>query len=164
MSQQTSQPQGAAKPGSKRDGPRKWIPKIGNLGLWLLFCSLSGTGLMLAYRLPPGSRGGRGLSVLGWSRHDWGDLHKWLSFAFLALVVLHMILHWRWFWQIACRKRAWPLLAGILAGLMLLSGILFLPVERESGAPHGDAQEVRGKNSEPHEEPHGKLRFRGGRE
>ncbi|MFU8892391.1 MAG: DUF4405 domain-containing protein [Luteolibacter sp.] len=161
MDQPASQPAKPAKPDAKRDGLRKWIPRIGNLLLWLLFCIMSGTGLLLAYRLPPGSRGGHGLSALGWTRHDWGDLHQWISFAFLAMVFVHMVLHWRWFWQVACRKRAWPLLAGIVAGLVLLVGILCLPVKRK-------ADDARAHVDKPHSEQREgageRLRYRGGRE
>lgn len=161
MSEPASQSSGSAKPAVKRDGARKWIPRIANLLLWLLFCIMAGTGLLLAYRLPPGSRGGRGLSALGWSRHDWGDLHFWISLAFLALIIVHMILHWRWFWQIACRKRAWPLLAGILAGLALILGILCLPVERAQGANQQDPHESESEHGGEFRE---RIRHRGGRE
>lgn len=148
----------------KRDGPRKWIPRFGNLLLWLLLCAMSGTGLLLAYRLPPGSRGGHGLSALGWTRHDWGDLHRWISFAFLALIVIHMILHWRWFWQIACRKRAWPLCVGVLAGLALLIGIVMLPVNKDPDSSSHESRARQTKHSEDEEPLRGGKRFRGGRD
>jgi len=133
---------------------RKWLPKLANMLLWLLFCMLSGTGLLLAYRLPPGSRGGHGLSALGWTRHEWGDLHYWISLAFLVLIVIHMALHWRWFWQIASKRRAWPLLAGMGGGLALMIGIVSLPVCREESSR---------KKGAAHEEPQGEpLRLRQG--
>ena len=56
--------------------------------LWLVFCAMAGTGLLLAFRLPPGFRGGAGLAVMGWTRHQWGDLHTWLSYAFLGLIAV----------------------------------------------------------------------------
>lgn len=71
---------------------------------------------------------------MGWDRHEWGDLHSWLSYAFLGLIVLHMALHWRWFWQVAARRRSWPLIAGIGAGLVLLLVIFLQPVTREESA------------------------------
>jgi hypothetical protein len=152
---QASDSSGPTKPTS-RGGLRKSIPKLGNLLLWMLFCVMSGTGLLLAYRLPPGSRGGRGLSALGWLRHDWGDLHFWISIAFLALLLVHLGLHWRWFWQIASKRRAWPLLAGIGAGLALMIGLFCLPVKQEV-SEHPAA--TSGENDR------GKARqFRGGRE
>lgn len=127
----------AAKP-VRHDGLRKWTPKIANLFLWISFCAMSGTGLLLAYRLPPGSRGGHGLSAMGWNRHEWGDLHLWISFAFLAVIVVHMALHWRWFWQIASKRRAWPMLVGIGAGLITLLGLALLPVKHEESKNHAE--------------------------
>ena len=52
--------------------------RILNLLLYLSFCVMVGTGLLMAYRLIPGSRGGQGLEVLGWNRHEWGALHTWV--------------------------------------------------------------------------------------
>lgn len=113
----------------KRPSGRTLLPRICNAALWIVSCALAGTGLLMSFRLPPGSRGGRGLSALGWGRHDWGDLHMWLAYGFLALLVLHLALHWRWFWQIAARKKSWPLLAGFGAGLALIVAIVALPVK-----------------------------------
>lgn len=127
------------------------MPRAFNGLIWVTFCGLAGTGLLLALRLPPGSRGGRGLSVLGWGRHDWGDLHTWLAYAFLLMVLVHLALHWRWFWKVAAAKRRWPLILGIGGGLVLIAAMALLPVEkRGSGAEH------------PHEEKG--PRYRGGRE
>jgi len=165
MNQSPPRPPGTPKPDARRDGPRKWIPKFCNLLLWLLLCSMSGTGLLIAYRLPPGSRGGHGLSALGLTRHEWGDLHQWISLAFLSLIVVHLFLHWRWFWQIAGRKRAWPLLAGMLAGIVLLFAIFLLPVKRAENH-HGAGADDHGEQARPageRPEPRGGMRFRGGR-
>ena len=120
---------------------------ICNAMLWLVFCALSGTGLLLAFRLPPGSRGGRGLSALGWDRHEWGDLHAWISYAFLALILLHMALHWRWFWQIAARRRSWPLVAGDRRGNFAYFTDSLQPVKQEKDRKKDEA--VRGSVAAP---------------
>jgi hypothetical protein len=52
------------------------------------------TGIILRFTLPPGS--GRVLASWGLTRHEWGDLHFWLSLAGVAIVVLHLALHWTW--------------------------------------------------------------------
>jgi len=33
---------------------------------------------------------------LGLHRHQWGDIHLWLSIALVVLVVIHVVLHWNW--------------------------------------------------------------------
>ncbi|MFH1746171.1 MAG: DUF4405 domain-containing protein [Planctomycetota bacterium] len=62
----------------------------------LVMLAMIVTGLWLKYILPPGSRGGRGLELWGLDRHQWGDIHFWLAVTLLALMVLHVILHWEW--------------------------------------------------------------------
>lgn len=61
----------------------------------LVLLGLLATGLLVRWVLPPASRGG-GLTVWGWTRHDWGDLHFWLAVALVSLLVLHIALHWGW--------------------------------------------------------------------
>lgn len=121
-------------PPPTRSGPgRSFLPRILNALLWLVFCAMAGTGLLLAYRLPPGSRGGAGLTALGLSRHEWGDIHMWLSFAFIGLILVHLALHWRWLWQVAAKKRRWPLLVGLGLGAALLLALASQPVEKRGG-------------------------------
>ncbi len=76
------------------------------------FISLLGlviTGFIIKYILPPGSGGGHGGGFRGgrgpsenvkalWSmtRHEWGDIHFYLSVAFVVLMLVHLILHWTW--------------------------------------------------------------------
>ncbi len=112
----------------------------------MVFCAMAGTGLLLAFRLPPGSRGGHGLAAWGLSRHEWGDWHTWLSYAFLFLIFTHLALHWRWFWQVAARKRHWPLLLGFGLGLALLLALALQPVgESRAHEGEGGRHENRGR-------------------
>ena len=69
------------------------------------------TGLIMEFRLPPGTggegaalHGGLGrpaLTLAGFSRHQWGTIHFYLATTMLVLLVLHVWLHWRWIWAIA---------------------------------------------------------------
>lgn len=131
MNTPSNQPKGASR--------RVILPRVLNFLLWLSFCAMSGTGLLLAFRLPPGSQGGRGLSALGWSRHEWGELHTWISYVFMGAILLHLALHWRWLWQVAARKRSWPMWIGIGAGLALMLFLVFQPIQKDSGG-HGKSQ------------------------
>ena len=68
---------------------------------------LAFTGLIMKYVLPPGTSGlgrelggGRGREEIKylWSmtRHEWGYIHFYLAVGFVALMVVHIILHWTW--------------------------------------------------------------------
>lgn len=117
------------------------IRRVLNLLLYLSFCFMIGSGLLLAYRLVPGRRGGQGLEMLGWSRHDWGDLHTWIAYFFMALIVVHLAMSWTWLVKCAAQGRFWRLVIGLLAGLAIIAAFLLLPVERR---PAGG-----GKHKEP---------------
>lgn len=72
------------------------------------FLILASTGVLLRLQLPPGSGGlvGRGsghgvgqqtvLTLWGWSRHDWGAFHYWVACALMAILAVHLFLHWKW--------------------------------------------------------------------
>lgn len=68
--------------------------------MFLTIMAMAGLGFLMKYIMPPGRKViaeyGRNLefSWMGWNRHDWGDIHLYLGFFFLALLVLHTILHW----------------------------------------------------------------------
>jgi hypothetical protein len=117
---------------------RTLIRRVLNLLLYLSFCMMTGTGLLMAFRLIPGSKGGRGLTVLGWTRHEWGDLHTWVAYVFIALIVLHMVINWEWLTKVAGNGRLWPLLMGLAVGISIIVALLILPVqERGRGRGRG---------------------------
>ena len=73
----------------------------------LLLQAISGLVLWLA--IPRGQGGGGGLgrgagglggvverTFAGLGRSSWVTLHDWAAIAFVAVVVFHVILHWRW--------------------------------------------------------------------
>lgn len=115
------------------------VARVVNALLWLVFCVMSGTGLLLAFRMPRG--GGMRVEALGLGRHAWGDWHTWFSYAFLVLIALHLALHWRWFWQVAAKRRSWPLAVGLGAGLLLMLALALQPIRRvESGRSGGQGR------------------------
>jgi len=74
------------------------------------FTTLTGlavTGSIIKFILPPGTGGhGRVLhdghgqehikSLLSMGRHDWGDIHFYLAAIFIAIMLVHLILHYNW--------------------------------------------------------------------
>jgi len=65
-----------------------------------LFEAISGFVLWLA--LPCGGGGGgrgrydNGATFWSLSRNTWTALHNWVAVALLAIVIIHIILHWKW--------------------------------------------------------------------
>ncbi len=115
-----------------------------NFLLYLSFCGLAGTGALLTWRLVPGSRGGRGLSVLDLGRHDWGDIHFWLGVVFITMTVAHLLLNWQWLKKIASKSYAWRLWLGLGLGVAIIVGIYTLPMKGgadDDDHSHGNAVE-----------------------
>ena len=96
------------------------ISRVVNLLLYLSFCVQAGTGLFLALR-PRGTR------VLGWGRHEWGEVHTWVAYLLIALIALHLLLHWRWLVLSATQGHLWRLIFGLSVGLAIIGALLFLP-------------------------------------
>lgn len=78
---------------------------------------LATTGLMLRWQMPPGSGGLHGMGagagagsrpvtvVWGLSRHEWGSIHYWIALGLMAVLAVHLLLHWKW---IVCVLRGKP--------------------------------------------------------
>jgi hypothetical protein len=65
--------------------------------LVLSFLGLLTIGLLLAFVIPEGPAApGRSKYLLGLHRHQWGDVHTVLSVVFAALVIVHVVLAWKW--------------------------------------------------------------------
>jgi len=67
---------------------------------YLAMAGLMSTGLIMWGLLPPGTGGGgaghEALTLLGRTRHQWGTVHWYLALSLIGLVVLHVVLHWKW--------------------------------------------------------------------
>jgi hypothetical protein len=84
---------------------RVYLNFIIDLSMFLSISGLALTGVIQKWVLPPARGTRRGLgpeTLLGWTRHDWGDLHFWAAVILVILLVIHIILHWKW---IVCRFR-----------------------------------------------------------
>src|ERR1700758_5477050 len=106
------------------------LRKVLDLALYLVACTLTGTGLLLACRLPPGQGPGERILFLGYGRHEWGDIHTWLAYVAIFLVVVHLLLNWQWLLKVAASKHIWRLALGILSGLLVVGAFFLLPIER----------------------------------
>jgi hypothetical protein len=114
-----------------------WWNRIVDFLLWISICLMLATGFIVRYRLPPGSRGGSGLSIWNWTRHSWGDIHTWTAYTVCFLVIIHLILHWQWLMRSAWPKVKWPVIAGLILGVLLAVSAWLVPVEKNTESGHG---------------------------
>jgi hypothetical protein len=82
---------------------KKWVQNyILFIIMFLLALLQAVSGFLLWLVIPGGQgyRGGRGVeladSTFLWSRHTWIDLHDWVAVALVVMVIVHLILHWKW--------------------------------------------------------------------
>ncbi len=75
---------------------------IVDLAAAFLFLGMMATGYILRFPLPPGTN--KVLTLWGFTRHQWGDIHFWLSSCFLGIVFVHIVLHWQWLVTVIGRR------------------------------------------------------------
>jgi len=108
----------------------------------IMFIALVMTGTLLVFVLPPGSRQA---SLWGMTRHEWGDVHFWIAISMIALIVVHLVLHWGWVCSMIVRVfggsrgpvslgKRW-LFAVLLIVLLLTIGGGFVWIARNSVQP-----------------------------
>ncbi len=86
------------------------------------FVFLTVTGVLMHYILPPGS--GSYMSLWGLNRHDWGQLHFWVSAVLFAALSVHLVLHWRWIICVIKGKKTDK--SGVRLGLGLLGFLVLI--------------------------------------
>ena len=129
------------------------------------FVLLTATGLVERYLLPPGT--GHFRALWGMNRHHWGQIHFWIAVTLMAVLGLHVLLHWKWIAAVVCGRRpetsGWRALLGIvgLVGLLGLCVAPFLSVTEPTGTRgrrYQDTQKQRAGERTSLEEPAPHLR------
>jgi hypothetical protein len=120
-----------------------WIDLVSLVAL----VGLAITGLLMEFVLPPGSRGGQGLTLWGNSRHDWGEIHLGFAVAVMALILVHIWLHWSWVCgtitslgkrqaiekSSAARRKIYGLLFLAAWGILFVGGLMWAKSQVRSG-------------------------------
>ena len=133
-----------------------------NAVLAALMLNIAFIGILLGFVVPKGERAGYESKVLwGLHRHDWGDIHLYLSLALLVLIVVHVWLHWPW--VAACTQRllsrtTWGIVFAVIAGAVAIFVIAWLTSPRT----YADKERDLGTQIE-HDERPGHGLGRGGR-
>jgi hypothetical protein len=81
---------------------------------------------------------------LGLAAEDWRALHEWVSYLFIAAVMLHLVLHRAWIGRLVT-AHSWTAAIGLAAGVCLIGGLLVTPVQ------HGGNWHEAGDCEGPHE-------------
>lgn len=99
------------------------------------------TGTLLEFTLP--TRSGPS-SVWSMTRHEWGDLHFYISLAFLILMSAHLVMHVRYLKSVllgkASREQNYRIaigLVGLLTLLALAIAPVISPVDESTTPRHG---------------------------
>jgi hypothetical protein len=116
--------------------------KLVELISFICLLVLISKGALLKFSLPPRSGGA---SVWGFTRHEWGDIHFYISVFFLVLMSIHLLLHIKFIKAAILgklsREKNYRIIVGVISLLVLLALIfssLFYKVENkgEKGRYH----------------------------
>jgi cytochrome bd-type quinol oxidase subunit 2 len=114
----------------------------------LLFVCLGGMtliGILLGLVIPTGHVSFESSKYfLGLHRHQWGNIHAYLSIAFVVLIIIHLVLSWKWVTAKTSqifKKRAVPILVSTacVPFLVVLLFWLFMPKDAEKYKEYGIA-------------------------
>lgn len=111
---------------------RSYLNLIIDILLLLLLAAVSGIGILMKYIMPSNysvKREGAtsyASDVLGMNRHEWGYIHWILSLVLLALVLIHIILHWKMIVSIFNRMIPNKIASNIVCAVILLLVFLFI--------------------------------------
>ncbi len=97
-----------------------------DIAAFISFIFVVSTGVLMRYVLPPGS--GQFTEILGMSRHDWGSTHFYITFLFLVILSMHLILHWRFISGIFDRNIKGASISRIILGLIGIVAVLAIAV------------------------------------
>ena len=118
--------------------------------LLLCMASIAGIGLLMKYVLVPRYQRfeiyGRNVELFFWGfdRHQWGTIHLAIGLVFIALLFLHVVLHWEIIVTIYRKLVPAPLMRNIIAAILIgLTALLIAfpcfvkPKVREAGHREG---------------------------
>ncbi|MBA56524.1 MAG: hypothetical protein CMK89_18900 [Pseudomonadales bacterium] len=95
----------------------RWIDLVS----FIVFVAMVSTGLVMEYSLPSRSHGSTLLSL---TRHQWGDLHYFISLCFVFLMSSHLFLHGKYISRAiagrASREHRYRLAIGLVCFIALI--------------------------------------------
>jgi hypothetical protein len=86
--------------------PRTLLNLLVDLGVALILFGMLLTGYVIKFPLPPGTN--KEWMLWGMTRHQWGEIHFWISTVLLVLIVVHVCLHWTWIVTVVRQRLGLP--------------------------------------------------------
>jgi len=126
---------------------------ITDIAMYGAMSFLTGTGLLIHFRLVPGFQGGHGLTVLGLSRHGWGTYHLWAAYLLLVLMLVHVILNFAFIKNVIVAKKMWLVFVLGLLGVFITAVFFLLPMKQS-----GDNTQDQGQRRRTGQGNHGAAR------
>jgi multisubunit Na+/H+ antiporter MnhB subunit len=132
----------------------------------LMFICIAGIamiGILLAFFIPQGPSSPESSKYfLNLHRHQWGNIHLYLSIAFVLLVIIHLTLDWKWIKARAGQifKRGWKmaLISTALASLLVLFFFwIFYPKEPGAYEQYGGGRGRQAADHSLHESSSGEA-------
>ncbi len=85
-------------------GERPVLVRRGTLLFWLVAAAAGlmafefVSGIVLWFVLPSGQgwRSSGTVTAVSLDRHTWIDLHNWAALMLTAVVIVHLVMHWKW--------------------------------------------------------------------
>ena len=93
--------------------------------LFVNICTIAVIGFLMAFIIPAG-KVPAGKYFLGLHRHQWGNIHLYLSVLLLFLLVFHLWLNWTWILQSTKRYFGGHWRHALLGISFAWAGVLFL--------------------------------------
>ena len=79
---------------------KRWLKNYILFALLLLLGLIQAiSGFLLWLVIPGGHRGFGAGQVTGdflWSRFTWIEIHDWTAFALVIVLIIHIVIHWKW--------------------------------------------------------------------
>lgn len=101
-----------------------------DITLFIDMCSVSVIGIILGFIIPQGKAIDK--YFLGMHRHDWGDIHLYLSLFLIVLLFFHVWFNWLWIKNSTKRYfgKNWKnVLKGFSIGWIIVLGISWVAVK-----------------------------------
>lgn len=100
------------------------IRRINDLILYLCFCFLFGTGLMMKLSFVKGLGP---QTVMGLSKHDWETLHVWVGVLIFFVLVVHFVVNRLWILKVGANNNKLIALSIVALGLIVVGVLAFTP-------------------------------------